>query len=431
VIALACIAAIAPAATISTTDSAIMPAADPHDASTGARAAADLIALAPAAPGPITALPYVAPAMPAAGAPMPEGPSPATPTAIPSAAAASNAGPAAAPIAARSQRFRLVSLNLAWDAVAEFDLNPAPVDLSCVAMLAPLQPERLSRAELKAMLLNHALEGQPDGRVGGAADVVAPRSRAPDLSSVHAPAAPAADLRAAGDRGVIGLFAAPISNLYVGLAWYDSATDDGVASHRRGPKTWRDAELSDEHMVIGEAGIQWSLPGDGDAGSGRIAAGGWYHAEEFDRHYLGEDEHVGGYYLMFEQQLWRPTARLDEPRGMSLFVQVGRVEDLLADPDPQERIGAGLAWRGAVAGRDADAAGISLWLEQPPIFGAAAVRAGSEDDRAAVELFYRIQVTPAFSLRPDLQFILDDLGAPANDGLGTDIVAAIRAQIAF
>jgi hypothetical protein len=318
----------------------------------------------------------------------------------------------------RTERHRLVDLNFDWDARAEFNLVAARIEIDAGALRLPRPPGRMMREVIGAMLrsADAIASGTPDGaHARDDSPALDPLDRAAPRGALPAPAG-----------GGLGLFTSPAANLYIGLGWYDAATDDGVGSGRRGPKTVHEEELSDEHVLIGEAGLTWALGGARRAGLGRIAAGGWYHAGEFDRHYLGEKERLGGVYILLEQQLWRPTTMASELRGMSFFLQLGREEDLRAAPSPQQSLSAGLAWRGALAGRDADSAGISLWLDQP----VNPLHPGDESDRAAVELFYRIQVTPAFTLRPDLQILLEDPGARADDE-PPGVVASFRAQIAF
>ncbi len=82
----------------------------------------------------------------------------------------------------------------------------------------------------------------------------------------------------------------------------------------------------------------------------------------------------------------------------------------------------GLTWTGALAQRDFDVLGVLIThavLSDED-------GAGFDGDETAVELFYKVQVTPAFSLKPDLQWIVNPGGDPSVDDA---LMATLRAEI--
>ncbi|MEM6560725.1 MAG: carbohydrate porin, partial [Planctomycetota bacterium] len=57
-----------------------------------------------------------------------------------------------------------------------------------------------------------------------------------------------------------------------------------------------------------------------------------------------------------------------------------------------------------------------------------AAGAGFEEDETVVEAFYRLQVTPAISVQPGLQFVINPSGDPDIDDA---LVGSLRASFTF
>ena len=53
---------------------------------------------------------------------------------------------------------------------------------------------------------------------------------------------------------------------------------------------------------------------------------------------------------------------------------------------------------------------------------------GSLDDQMALDMFYRVQVTPRFAVSPTLQLIIDPVRNPDED---TVVVLGVRSRFAF
>jgi porin len=219
----------------------------------------------------------------------------------------------------------------------------------------------------------------------------------------------------------INLFWQPEETWYVGGAVYDGAAADGIATGKRGPKTFFRDNESDAWFLATEGGYAWA--GGESWGSGRVALGTWYHTARFTTFDGDTDRGTAGLYATFEQQVWRenPTDA-EDTQGFGVFVMVGT-----ADQDVSaiaNTVAAGAIWNGVVPGRDRDGIGLAILHADLSDDGAA----GTPLDETAWELLYRCQLTPAISLKPDLQFIQNAGGA---DGADDVFVAMLRFEVLF
>lgn len=223
------------------------------------------------------------------------------------------------------------------------------------------------------------------------------------------------------------VFLTPCDAFYAGAGAFDGAAQEGVPTGSRGPKTLFDdpADL----FLIGEAGTKWSLAG---GRGGRIGLGLWHHTGTFERFDGGAESGTTGFYAVADQTLWRenPPTNTDDgeeaddsdTQGIGLYLQYG-----YADPDVSEiahHVGTGLAWQGVVPGRDDDVLGLGvshvLFSDNGAGFG--------HDAETAVELFYKLQLTPWASVKPDVQYVRH----PGGDaGVDDALVFTVRAVIDF
>jgi porin len=87
-------------------------------------------------------------------------------------------------------------------------------------------------------------------------------------------------------------------------------------------------------------------------------------------------------------------------------------------------VGLGAAWIGPLPKRDDDVAGLTVQY----VHLSNHTGAGFTDDReTAIELFYKLQITPYLSIKPDLQYIINPGGTGVNDAL----VGTLRSEIVF
>lgn len=103
-------------------------------------------------------------------------------------------------------------------------------------------------------------------------------------------------------------------------------------------------------------------------------------------------------------------------------MQYGWADEDVADVG--NHLGGGLVLKGTFEGREVDAVG--AWISWADLSDAPG--AGFRNDETALELFYKLQVTPSFSVRPDVQFIFNPSGDPTIDDA---VVGGVRFEVAF
>ncbi len=218
------------------------------------------------------------------------------------------------------------------------------------------------------------------------------------------------------------LFVMPTEFSYIGIGVYDGAGVVGVNTGSQGFSGFFRSDESDDYFTIVEAGTGWA--GGNSWGSGRLAIGGWYHGEQFDRFDGGTERGAHGGYAILDQFVWRENPDdADDAQGLGVTANVAfsASDDVMTAP---RHFQAGVVWTGPFAHRDDDAlgflvsyAGLSEATGSPYV--------GAE---TILELVYRFQVTPAVILRPDLQFVMNPGGDPALDDA---LVGMLRVEITF
>lgn len=140
---------------------------------------------------------------------------------------------------------------------------------------------------------------------------------------------------------------------------------------------------------------------------------------DLQRHRVADG--VRGWFLTFDQFLWRDTeAGGQEGRHLGLFVQFGS-----SPPDrveTQRFLSIGLEARGPFAGRPDDIAGIGAFtVHFSPWFGRAT------EGEQVIEAYYRLQLLPWLSLKPDIQFIRN----PGGEALPQAVACGVRMEMSF
>jgi porin len=140
-----------------------------------------------------------------------------------------------------------------------------------------------------------------------------------------------------------------------------------------------------------------------------------------------------GIYLNIEQEVWREPASEDE--GLGVFAHA-----VWMPPDRnyvEFSIEGGLYYHGLIPGRDHDALGLGIACLRVSDDVAAAVDAANRSDRtsqsrpdfeATLELVYRYQVTPWFSIQPHAQYVIQP---GATTDLDNALILGLRTNIAF
>jgi carbohydrate-selective porin OprB len=177
----------------------------------------------------------------------------------------------------------------------------------------------------------------------------------------------------------------------------------------------------DHPYLITEAGLKfgpWRW-----LGPARVAAGFWENTGSVPRFGCGENDHTSGFYVVAEQTVWqRHPNGADDNQSVSVFAQYGRADPTVCAFEHQAGLGLGAS--GLLPGRKPDTTGVYWsWANTSRASASGFVR--NED---AVELFYKYQATPCFSLKPDLQWIQNPGG---RNSPGTALVVTIRIILIF
>ena len=201
-------------------------------------------------------------------------------------------------------------------------------------------------------------------------------------------------------------FVDPEGPFYAGVGVFDGATAaTGAKIGKRGPKTF--FQDSSDHFVIGELGANWHE--DARFGPGRVAAGPWYHSAQFERWDGSSAGQTGGFFALFEQRIFDLEPERDEStRDVRIFGQYGWSEP---DVSPaHHHVSVGFLATGPLAFRGSDTAGVMVnWVDL-----ADPVAAGYTADETSLDFFYRLQLTPFFSMKPDVQMIDNPGGVHAD-----------------
>ena len=151
--------------------------------------------------------------------------------------------------------------------------------------------------------------------------------------------------------------------------------------------------------LIGEGGL--THPGTGQFGPGRVAAGFWHETAAASRLDGGSQNGTSGFYAIAEQQVWKQQpGAADDERVIMVFAQYGS-----ANPEVSpvaHHVGVGISATGLLPKRDNDGMGVYWsWAGLSRASGS-----GFTGNESSLEGYYQCQITPFFTLKPDLQWIL-------------------------
>ena len=206
------------------------------------------------------------------------------------------------------------------------------------------------------------------------------------------------------------------------FGWWDGTTRAlnqrtgavGPSTGSRGPDSFFN---NDGHwFLVTEWDYSWTLD---PLRPGTLAAGAWIQtgtsSTEGNHSTTGVDD-VPGFYVGGQQTIWAPSeAFATEGGGIIAFGQFGWSPPS-KNPFEFSIIG-GISATGVIPGRPADALGVmasgTFFSDNEAIYqsilgdGQAGPPGGSE---AAIELFYKLQLTPAFSIQPGIEWIATPSG---------------------
>ena len=213
-------------------------------------------------------------------------------------------------------------------------------------------------------------------------------------------------------------FVQPGKRFYAGVGVFDGASQRGVPTGSRGPKSFFDGPA--DYLLIAEAGPRY-LVGPAKL-PGRVGVGAFYQTGTLDRLAGGTDEGSVGAYATLDQTLYQELDADDNPiRTVAVYAQYGYANPNVSEID--HHVGGGVAATGMIPGRGGDVQGVGAnyaHLSRDAGFGG--------DYELALETFYKVQVTPAVSLKPDLQYVVNPSG---GGSAGDALVGILRVEIAF
>jgi porin len=222
----------------------------------------------------------------------------------------------------------------------------------------------------------------------------------------------------------VSVFVEPADWIYFGGGIYDGQAE----GNRWGFETTFHGR--DDSFTIFELGFRPTLELGGQKLPGVYRVGGWYHSGVFDVFMNDLDgrlparSHRGnaGVYFNFDQLLYRENPELeDDDQGLGMFFQFGWAPS--AYNEISQYYGFGGQYVGSIPTRDEDITGFGLY--HVSLSGRVQSLEGRYSE-TAIELFHKFQITPFFSLKPDIQYIVN----PGGDGRDA-LVAGIRMQMTF
>lgn len=164
-------------------------------------------------------------------------------------------------------------------------------------------------------------------------------------------------------------------------------------------------------FLIGEAGLQWrSLPNLQHGGDLRL--GMWGQTGTFTRLGGSRQQGADGFYAILDQTVWKRESGGLNDHGLRMFLEYGQT-----DPGVSavfQHFGGGVTESGFLWDRPRDVWGISPQL--------ARISSGLDTPHSyelAVETFYNFFLTPAVSLQPDLQYVINPGGEYSDALVGT------------
>ncbi len=217
----------------------------------------------------------------------------------------------------------------------------------------------------------------------------------------------------------VNLFYYPSPSAYLGVGIYDGAMNEGINTGTHGPETlWK---APDDLFLITEVGFLWT--GKQNKRNGRLGLGIWHHTGDFTRFDGGNDPGIEGFYLVLDQTLWRDDSRDKTSQAISSFLQLGHADSHVNEAN--FHIGTGLVWQAPLNLRSSDQIGIgATWVEFTDEQGA-----GFTDDmECAMELYYKFKICDNFSIKPDVQYIINPSGDRSIDDA---TVVTMRLELSF
>jgi porin len=209
----------------------------------------------------------------------------------------------------------------------------------------------------------------------------------------------------------------PDARWYFQAGVYDGDTFDSAAGDPRVNANGTHFQLGGLQgvFIMAEAGFRLNHSEKATGLRGTYKLGTWQHTRgQIGYGSTPVPNHTYGFYAVLDQQLWREA----EEQGLGAFIRLGGT--------PHERakfawvLDTGLTYTGLIPNRDEDEFGVGFAYAQHSHFL-------PTDHEAVVEATYKMQVTPWWSVQPNLQWVHHPAGTSTPDAW----VAGIRTSITF
>jgi porin len=211
------------------------------------------------------------------------------------------------------------------------------------------------------------------------------------------------------------VFFYPCQTFYMGGGVFDGALVEGFNGDY-GPATLfgPPADL----YIAGEVGVNFKV----GENPWRVGAGIAHHTGTFTRFDGGGTQDGDtGFYAVLDAMLWKENPADDKDKqGIGGFFSYDTADSDVTPCD--QHVGGGLAWVGALPGRDDDSLGVGASYSHF-VGGAGFV----DNGELVIEGFYKVAVTKYLTVKADLQYITD----PGGAGLPDALAALVRVQLAF
>lgn len=205
---------------------------------------------------------------------------------------------------------------------------------------------------------------------------------------------------------------------------------DGISGNPEHPHGTRiDFNENDGALIVGEVGY---IPG-GESPNGKIALGAWHYTEESDDLLIKDSddnavkENNQGMYIIGERELY---AEVDSKgQGLTGFVRLGFANESVNQFD--YAWSTGVVYTGLIPNRDDGKLGFGVaGAHNSNKYKQAAVleEAPVDSSETALELTYSDNITPWFSVQPDVQYIINP---GTNKTLDNALVIGSRFTITF
>ena len=209
----------------------------------------------------------------------------------------------------------------------------------------------------------------------------------------------------------------PDSRFYLTVGAWDANAEgwtSGADTALRGDSQW---------FVLAEAGIEVNIPTRGGAQlPGTYRVGAWHDPLRYET--IGSAEPrkgESGWYLSFDQMVYKESAEEDDTQGLGLFARYGYAPDHYSAVEHFWSVG--LHYQGLVPTRDDDVLGFGIAQGK---LGRPARSTTPHDNETVYECFYNIAIGLGASLTLDLQYVKH----PGATGRSS-VVPGLRLQLDF